>query len=111
MARAGGRSLWHLRPRKIAGEPGAEAVPYARITIGEHEVIGVADEVQLRRLSRALEQLDRLLGGRHRIVRGVQEEQWPRRNTADDIIGAEVEHALRGLGRKRFNRIAGEIAA
>src|SRR5215510_7291786 len=34
----------------------------------EHEMIGIADEVQLGRLARALEQLDRLFRGCDRVV-------------------------------------------
>ena len=74
-------------------------------------MVAVADEVQFRRLPGALEQLDRLLGGRDRIVGGVQKEQRPRRNASDHVVGAEVEHALRRLRRKRFDRVAREIAA
>jgi hypothetical protein len=74
-------------------------------------MVGVADEMQLAWLARALEQLDRLLGRRHRIVGGMQQEQRPRRDLADHVVGAEVEHALRGLGRERMDGVGGEVVA
>src|SRR5262249_13672483 len=97
--------------REIFAEPAAQQIPDARIALTEHEMIGVADEVQLAGLAGALEHLDRLLGGCHRVVGGVQQQQRPRRNTPHHLVGAEVEHALRGLGRKRLDGIGGEIVA
>ena len=41
----------------------------------------------------------------------MQQQERTRRNAPDHVVGAEVEHALRRLGRKRVNRIAGEIVA
>src|SRR5262249_52952221 len=90
----------HCGRREIVGEPAAQQIPDAGIAFAEHEMIGIADEVQLSRLSGALEQLDRLLGRRDRIVGGVEEQQWPRRDAADYVVGTEVEHALRSLRRK-----------
>src|SRR5262249_10288670 len=97
--------------RKIAIEPAAQEIPDARVALAEHEMIGAADEMQLGRLPGALEQLDRLLGGGDGIVGGMQQEQRTRGDAADQVVGAEVEHALRGLGRKRLNGFVGEIAA
>ncbi len=74
-------------------------------------MIGVADEVQLARLARTLEHLDRLLGGGDRIVGGMQQQQGPRRDLADHVVGAEIEHALRRLRRERMNGVGGEIVA
>src|SRR5438105_11589336 len=41
----------------------------------------------------------------------MEEEKRSRRDAAHDIIGAEIEHALGGLCRKRFDRVACKIAA
>src|SRR5260370_3272492 len=73
----------------MLGNQAAQKIPDAGIPFAEHEMIGVADEVQLGRLPRALEQLDRLLGGSNRIVGGVEEQQRPRRDSADHVVGAE----------------------
>src|SRR5881397_2449498 len=55
--------------RKVFVEPIAHQVDHQRVPFREHEMIDVGDEVEIGRLSRALEELDRLFGRRHRIVR------------------------------------------
>ena len=62
-------------------------------------------------LAGALEHLDRLLGRRHRIVRGMQQQERPRRDLADHVVGAEVVHALRGLGGELLDRVLRQMAA
>ena len=100
-----------LRHREIVAEPVAQQVPHAGVALAEHEMVGVAEQVQLGRLAGALEQLDRLLGRRHRIVRRMQQQQRARRDLADHVVGAEVEHALRGLGRERLDRVGASCCA
>src|SRR5512139_2862419 len=63
---AGARgNFFHLSQRReIVAEPAPQQIPDADIALAEHEMVGIADEVQLGRLAGALEQLDRLFGGR-----------------------------------------------
>jgi len=69
------RRLFHRRSdREIFVEPRPHQVPHPRIALAEHEMVGVADEVQLARLPSAFEQLDRLV-----------ELQLPRRKEASAI--------------------------
>src|SRR5262245_18917550 len=63
------------RRGEILAEPAAQQVPDPAVALAEHEVVGIADEEQLGRLSRALEHLDRLLRGRDGIVGGVQQQE------------------------------------
>src|SRR5262245_24565567 len=88
---AGGGLLGRCRGgrREIVAEPAAQQVPHARVVLTEHEMVGIADQMQLGRLSRALEHLDRLLRGRDRIVGGMQQQQRTGRDLADDLVGAE----------------------
>ena len=67
--------------------------------------------MQLARLAGALEHLDRLLGRRHRIDRRMQQQDRPRRDLADHVVGAEVVHALRGLGGELVDRVLRQVGA
>src|SRR6266487_5141650 len=60
--------------RKVLVEPVAHEVHHQRVALREHEMVDVGDEVEIGWSARALEQLDRLLGGRHRIVRRMQQK-------------------------------------
>ena len=92
-------------------QPVAQHAPDAGVVLRKQEVIGIAEQMQLAWLAGALEQLHRLLGRCYRIVRRMDQQQRPRRNFCDHFVGAEVEHALRRLRRKRFDRTAGKIVA
>src|SRR5882724_690766 len=83
---------------EILGKPVLDHAVHPRVAFREHEVIGVGKQMYLGRLAGMSEQLDRLIDRRDVIVGAVQEEQRPRRDLADHVIGAEVEHALRRLG-------------
>src|SRR5260370_11611448 len=111
MAQAGGALCCRRDCGQIVAKPAPQQVPDAGVGFAEHEMIGIADEVQLGGLPGALEQLDRLLGRGDRIVGGMKEEKRPRRDAAHNIIGAEIEPALGGLCRTRFDRVSGKIAA
>src|SRR5690242_21871793 len=54
--------------REVFVEPVAHEVHDQGVALGEHEMIDVGDEVQVGRLSRAGEQLDRLLGRSHPVA-------------------------------------------
>src|SRR5262245_14155730 len=97
--------------REIVAEPATQQIPDAGVAFAEHEMVGVADEVQLGGLPGALEQLDRLLGRGDGVIGGVQQQQRSRRNSTHDVVGAEVVHALRGLRRERVDGISGEVVA
>src|SRR5262245_41536444 len=97
--------------REIVAEPATQQLPDAGIAFAEHEMVGIADEVQLGGLAGALEQLDRLFGRGDRVIGGVQQQQRPRRDAAHDVVRAEVEHALRGLRRERVDGVGGEVVA
>src|SRR5262245_3198197 len=97
--------------REIVAEPATKQVPDAGIAFTEHEMVGIADEMQLGGLAGALEQLDRLLGRGDGVVGSMQQQQRPRRNATHDVVGAEVEHALRRLRRKRVDGIGSEVVA
>src|SRR5882672_2363604 len=45
---------------KIFGEPIAHEIDHQRIPFREHEMVDVGDEMEIGRLARALEELDRL---------------------------------------------------
>src|SRR5690242_6384484 len=75
--------------REVLVEPVANEIHDQGIALGEHEMIDVGDQVEVGRLSRALEQLDRLLCRSHRVARRVQEEQRPRRDSSDDLVRVE----------------------
>src|ERR1700685_3256842 len=94
-----------LRCRKISVEPAAHHGPHPRRFLREQEVIEAREQMQLGRLAGVLEHFHRLFGRRYRILGGMDEEQRPRRDIADHLLGAEIEHALRGLGREHFDRI------
>src|SRR5882757_5603519 len=74
------------RRREIIAEPTAQQLPDAGVALAEHEMIGIADQMQLARLARAFEHLDRLFRGRDRIVGGMQQEERPRCDLADDFV-------------------------
>src|SRR5882672_1744824 len=57
------------RGRKVLVQPVAHQVYHQRIAFGEHEVVDVGDQVEVGGLAGPGEQLDRLLGGRHRVAR------------------------------------------
>src|SRR5580692_125946 len=90
---------------EISVEPAAHHGPDPRRFFREQEVIEAGEQMQLARLAGALEHFHRLLGRRHRILGGVDEEQRPRRDIADHFLGAEIEHALCGFRRKHLDRI------
>src|SRR6266699_4155990 len=89
---------------KIAFQPIAYDAPHAIIVLRKHEMIDAAEQMQFGRLTRALEHFDRLLGRRHRVVGAVQEQERPRRDLSDDLLGAKIEHALGRLGREHRDR-------
>ena len=62
MAHAGNSLRCWCPCGEIIGEPAPQQVPDAGIALGKHEMIGIADEMQLAGLAGALEQLDGLLG-------------------------------------------------
>src|SRR5262245_45408460 len=97
--------------REIVAEPATKQVPDAGIAFTEHEMVGIADEMQLGGLAGALEQLDRLLGRGDGVVGSMQQQQRPRRNATHDVVGAEVEHALRRLRRERVDGIGSKVIA
>src|SRR5262245_24419618 len=74
-------------------------------------MIDITEQVQFGRLLRALEQFNRLLGRRYRVTGGMNEEQRPRRDFVNDVIGTEVEHALRSLRWKLVNRVCRKIVS
>src|SRR5690242_6288628 len=80
--------------RKINLQPIAYHAPHAIVIFGKHEVVDATEQMQFGRLPRALEHFDRLFGRRHRVVGAVQQQQWSRRNPADHLVGAKIEHAL-----------------
>src|SRR5215475_2879427 len=95
--------------RKVLAQPIAHNAPHPGVVLPEQEVVDLAEQMQLGGLLGVLEQLDRLLGRGDGIVRRMDQEQRPRRDLADHVGCAELEHALRGLGRKHLDRVLGEI--
>src|SRR4051812_5669258 len=80
--------------RKVKCQPIPQQVDHDRVALGEHEVIDARDEVQVGRLSGAREEVHRLLGRRHGVRGGMQEQQRARCDLADHVVGAEGVHAL-----------------
>src|SRR6516165_6910486 len=76
-----------LRRREIIVEPAAHHGPDPRRLLGEQEVVEAREQVQLGGLAGVLEHFYRLLGGRHRILGGVDQQQRPRRDVADHLLG------------------------
>src|SRR6266852_1968715 len=74
---------------KVFGQPIAHEIAHQRVPLREHEMVDVGDEVEIGRISGALEKLDRLLGRRHRVVRRMKQKQGPRRDSADDLVCVE----------------------
>src|SRR5690242_4623411 len=103
------RSVRLYSCRKVLAKPIAHNAPHPGVVLPEQEVVDLAEQMQLGRLVGMLEQLDRLLGRGNGIIRRMDQQQRPRRVLADHIIGAKIEHALRGLGRKHLDRVLGEI--
>src|SRR6266508_5518874 len=58
---------------KVFVEPVAHEVHDQGVAFREHEMVDVGDQVEIGRLARALEKLDRLLGRRHGVVRRMQQ--------------------------------------
>src|ERR1017187_2696093 len=81
-----------LLRREIRIEPVAQHAPDPCRILVEEKVVETAEQVQLRRLTRASEHLDGLLGRRYRIVGGVDEQKRARRDLAYHLLGAEIEH-------------------
>src|SRR5947209_1422010 len=61
--------------RKMKRQPIAQDIQDEGIAFAEKKVIHPGDEVQVGRLARVHEEIDRLLGGRHRVFRRMQQEQ------------------------------------
>ena len=95
---------------EISVEPVAHHVPDPRRIFVEQKVVDAAEQMQFRRLARALEHFDGLLGRRHRIVGGVDKQERARSDPADHLLGAKIEHALGGLGRKHSTELLASIS-
>src|SRR5882672_6178492 len=89
---------------KVFGQPIAHQVDHQRVPFREHEMVDVGDEMEISRLSGALEKLDRLLGRRHRVVRRMKQKQRPRRDSPDDIVRIERVHGFHHLERTLHDR-------
>src|ERR1041384_6013198 len=96
---------------KVLVEPIAHEIRHQRVSLCKHEMIDVGYEVEVGRLARALEELYRLLGRRHRVVRRMKQKQRPRRDPPDDIVRVERVHGLHHFERKFHDRARGGGAA
>ena len=62
------------RKREVFVEPVPDQLGDQRVRFGQHEMVGVGDEVQIGRLAGMTKKIDRLLGRRDRIIGGVQQQ-------------------------------------
>jgi hypothetical protein len=72
-------------------EPVAQHAADARIGVDEHEVVGAVHQMQLDRRPGQPHHAERLLELAHPVARAVQDQDRPRRNFSDHLLGPEHE--------------------